>query len=195
MPTAIFYRHWLELRRPTLIVGAAVLLAAIGYGFAVTGVTGYFASSGKLVPEIARYEAIRPMGTGPGMIPAAIHALVAAFLGLFASGSFAGGAFSGSASIRNSSPHHPSVYVTASLPVSRAGLQLTRLIAGFGSLLAVLGLSLVLHVIVLLILRQPIPIVTMSGTTLMAAAGGLGLMAVVGLITFFLVRPPWIPGR
>ena len=181
--TAIFYCHWLELRRAILITGAAVLIAAVGYGFAVAGAAGYFATSGKLTSEIARYEAIRQMGVGPALIPAAVHALVAAFFGLWSSASLVGGGFGGTASARHNSSRHPSAYFTASLPLSRAEVQLTRLAAGFGGLLGVLCLSLVFHVIVLFIIRQPIPIAVMAGTTSMAAVGGLGLMAFVGFVT------------
>ena len=180
---AVFYRHWLELRLQTLITSVAVLIAGVGYGFGVAGTADYFATSGNLTQQVARYEAIRQMGVGPALIPAAIHALVTAFLGLWASASFSGGGFGGSASMRNSSMRHPSACFTASLPMSRAEVQLTRLVAGFGSLLAVLGLSLVLHVTILLIIRQPVPLFVMAGTTVMAAIGGLGLMAFVGLLT------------
>ncbi len=183
-PTAaLFYRHWLELRTPTRVTCAAVVIAAVGYGFAVAGAAGYLATTGKLTHEVARYEAIRQMGVAPALIPAAIHALVAAFFGLWASASFCGMGFGGRASGRSHTVVHPSAYFTASLPVSRDAVQLTRLAAGFGSLVAVLGLSLILHVIVLLIIRQPIPVIAMAGTTMMAAIGGLGLMAFVGLVT------------
>jgi hypothetical protein len=180
---AVFYCHWLELRIPLWIMCSVVLIAAVGYGFAVVGAAGYFATSGRLTSEVARYEAIRQMGAGPALIPAAVHALLAAFFGLWSSASFVGGGFGGAAGARQNSSRHPSAYFTASLPLSRAAVQLTRLAAGFGGLLAVLGLSLVFHVIVLLVIQQPIPIAAMAGTTLMAAVGGLGLMASVGLVT------------
>lgn len=180
---AILYTHCLELRRPMLITSAAVLIAAVGYGFAVLGAAGYFERTGKLTEETSHYEAIRQMGVGPALIPAAMHALLAAFFGLWASASFVGTGFGGTASVRRDTSRHPSAYFTASLPLSRAEVILSRLSAGFGGLLAVLGLSLVFHVIVLLIIRQPIPIVAMAGVTLMAAVGGLGLMSLVGLVT------------
>jgi hypothetical protein len=165
-----------------LITSAAVLLAAVGYGFAVAGTAGYFARSGNLTEEVSRYEAIRQMGVGPALIPAAIHALIAAFFGLWVSASFVGTGFGGTTNVRDTS-RHPSAYFTASLPLSRAEVFLSRLSAGFGGLLAVLGLSLVFHMIALLIIRQPVPIVAMAGVTLMAAVGGLGLMSLVGLVT------------
>ena len=180
---AIFYSHWLELRLPTLVTCAAVLIAAVGYGFAVVGTAGYFATTGKLTEEVARDEAIRQMGVGPALIPAAMHALIAAFFGLWASASFVGTGLGGTTGMRRDASRHPSAYFTASLPLSRAEVVLSRLAAGFGSLLAVLGLSLVFHVIVLLIIRQPVPIVAMAGVTLMAAVGGLGLMSLISLVT------------
>ena len=180
---ALFYCHWLELRIPMLITCAAVLLVGVGYGFAVAGTAGYFATTGKLTEEVARDEAIRQMGIGPALIPAALHALIAAFFGLWASASFVGTGFGATTSIGRDPSRHPSAYFTASLPLSRAEVFLSRLSAGFGSLLAVLGLSLVFHVIVLVIIRQPVPIIAMAGVTLMAAVGGLGLMSLVNLIT------------
>jgi hypothetical protein len=180
---AVFYRHWLELRIPTLVTCGVVLLGAVGYGFAVAGSAGYFANTGKLTEEVSRHAAIRQMGVGPALIPAAMHALIAAFFGLWASASFVGIGFGGTTGSRRDLSRHPSDYFTASLPLSRAGVVLSRLSAGFGGLLAVLGLSLVFHVIVLLIIRQPVPVVAMAGVTLMAAVGGLGLMSLVGLVT------------
>jgi hypothetical protein len=166
-----------------LITSAAVLLAAVGYGFAVAGTAGDFARTGNLTEEVSRYEAIRQMGVGPALIPAALHALIAAFFGLWASATFVGTGFGGTTGIRRDASRHPSAYFTASLPLSRAEVFLSRLSSGFGGLLAVLGLSLVFHVIVLLIIRQPVPLVAMAGVTLMAAVGGLGLMSLVGLVT------------
>lgn len=179
---AIWYRHWLELRTITKITCVMTLLAAIGYGFAVYGTADYFARTGNMTQQIARYEAIRQMGTGPELVPGAIHALVAAFFALWGSSVLAGSGFGQPASARFNPPRHSSVYFSLSLPLSRARLQTTRLWAGFGSLLAILGLSLVAHVIALLIVRQPIPILAMGTTTLTAALGGLGLMAFVGFV-------------
>ena len=152
-----WYRHWLNLRMMLLMTSGLTLFTAIAYGF------------------IAYYQ--------PGKI-ASTHSMVSAFFALFTSSALGAAAmgFGMPLNPRFVATRHPSVYFTLSLPISRPELLLSRAAAAFGSLMLVLVSVLVAHVTVLLVIRQPVPILTMTGTTLMGAGCGLAFMSLFGLI-------------
>jgi hypothetical protein len=179
-----WYRHWLEMRIIVWICCAMTMITAIGFGFVVYNAPGYFATTGKLITQVARYEAMREMAGGPELTGAAFHALITAFVALWATCGLSGYAtpLGMPSSLRMTSPRHASIYFTLSLPVSRRMLFFSRTIAALGGLTFVLAASLLAHVLVLLLIRQPVPLPAMVGTTMMGAAGGLGFMALSGVV-------------
>ena len=179
---AIWYRHWLELRWTLAIMCAVALVASLGYGFAVVGASGYFSETGRLTTQIARYEAMRELIPAPHFVPWAIHTLIVGFLGLFGSHVFFGTALTLSPSLKTSGLNTPSVYYTASLPISRDFLVGSRIAAGVAGVITVLTVSLLAHVLTLLIVRQPIPFIAMTKTSLLGVVLSLGLLAVSAVV-------------
>lgn len=201
----IWYRHWLELRRVVVILCALAVVAALGYGLAVAGAAGYFARSGRLTNEIARYEALREMVPAPDLVPWAVHTLVVGFFALFATMLFQGtGIDAVDANTTAFSGRHPSVYFTASLPLSRERLVGSRLAAAVGGVAIVLFVSLLAHLLALLLIGQPIPFIAMTKTSLMGVVLALALIAVgayvslvvsqqiAGLVLFALTMGLWL---
>lgn len=175
---AVWYRHWLELRTTFRIVCVLTLLAALGYAFAVHGAEGYFARSGRLTSEIARYDAILQMSRGPQLIPWAVHTLVVGFFAIWIPSLFMGTGLGVLSATRSALHRHVSLYFTASLPVSREWLIGSRVAAGVASVCGVLIVSLAAHVVALLLIGQPIPLIAMIKTTLLGVVVGLALIAV-----------------
>ena len=201
---AIWYRHWLELRWTLAIMCALALVASFGYGFAVVGASGYFSETGRLTTQIARYEAIRELIPAAHLVPWAIHTLIVGFLGLFGGHVFFGTALTLSPSLRASGLNAPAVYYTASLPISRGFLVGSRIAAGAAGVITVLTISLLAHFLTLLIVKQPVPLIAMTKTSLLGVALALGLLAVSavvalavsetisGLIVFAMTMALWL---
>ena len=203
----LWYRHWLELRRLILVAGIVTLLGAVGYGFAVTSAADYFATPGRLSHGSARYEAIRPMISGPQLIPWAIHSLFVGFFALFAHWLFVGTGLGPGASATRGNSQHPSVYFTLSLPVARESLVASRISAAIAAVGTVLGAGLVVHCLILVAIGQPVPLMAMLTTSLLGAVGGFALIATSvfasltvaealgGLVTFGLTMSLWLTQR
>jgi hypothetical protein len=187
---AIWYRHWLELRWPVAVLCALTLAAAIGYGFAVESAAGYLARSGKLTQEIARYEAIRQMSRGPQLVPLGVHTFFVAFLAIWGSSLFRGNGLD--THTRGNWTRHGSLYFTVSLPLSRSWIVASRTAAGVAALACVLTVSLAVHVIALLMIGEPIPIVAMATTTLLGVVAGLALISFGAALS--LVTSEWVGG-
>lgn len=179
---AIWYRHWLELRWTLAIMCAVALVASLGYGFAVAGMSGYFSETGRLTKEIARYEAMREMIPALHLVPWAVHTLIVGFLTLFGSQIFFGTGLTVSAGLTGPGVNTPSVYYTAALPLSRTWLVGSRIAAGVAGVLTVLTVSLLAHFLALLIVRQPIPFIAMTKTSLLGVVLSLGLLAVSAFV-------------
>jgi len=179
---AIWYRHWLELRLMLAIMCGLALVASLGYGFAVAGMSGYFSETGRLTKEIARYEGMRQLIPTPHLVPWAVHTLIVGFLALFGASSFHGTALTVGPGAAASWINTPSVYYTASLPLSRYWLAGSRIAAGVACVVTVLAVSLVGHWLALLVISQPIPLIAMTKTSLLGAGLALGLVAISAVI-------------
>jgi hypothetical protein len=175
----IWYRHWLELRPVMLLGCVAALVASVGYGYAVAD-AGNFALPGQ---DVATAHAMRGIIPAPHLVPWAFHTLIVGFLVLFISPFFQGTGFAAIASATTLRVGHPSRYFTASLPLSRAGVIVSRLVAAVAGVAAVLALSLLTHCIVLLVIRQPLPFAAMATTSLLGVVIGIGLIAVGAFVS------------
>jgi hypothetical protein len=183
----IWYRHWLELRIPVLLLCSASLGALLSIVVGAYAVGVYSATSGKLATKLAPFRDVFPSVNGSELIPLASHLVVAFWIALLAATMFAAGDL-GALTGRSKASVHPSIYYTVSLPLSRSDQLLTRIAAALGSLAAVLVFALGVHVFALLILRQAVPLGGMAGTTLLAVGGGFGLIALIGFVTMLTSR-------
>jgi hypothetical protein len=182
----IWYRHWLELRRLILVAGVVTLLGTVGYGFVVTGVAGYFAKTGHLTTELARYEEMRQLVSGPHLGPGAIHSIFVAFLALFVPFLIAGTGLGAGASAHSGSAKQPSLYFTTSLPLGREWIVGSRLAAGVGGLAGVLAVGLFVHILILLAIGQPIPVIAMVKTSLLGVVVGSALISIASVVSLAL---------
>jgi hypothetical protein len=140
-----------------------------------------------LATKLAPFRDVFPSAAGSELMPLASHLVFASGIALLAATVFAAGDL-GAMNGRSTRSLHSSIYYTVSLPLSRYDLLLTRIVAAFGSLVAVLVFGLGLHVFALLILRRAVPFGDLAATTLLAVAAGFGLIALIGFVTMLTSR-------
>jgi hypothetical protein len=119
------------------------------------------------------------MISAPHLIPWAVHTLIVGFLSLFGSAVFHGTGLSPAPAMSSTALlRHPSVYFTASLPLSRQQIAGSRIAFGVACMAAVLAVSLAVHCLMLLVIGQPVPFIAMTKTSLLGVVLAAGLIAV-----------------
>ncbi len=179
----IWYRHWLELRRPmciALVVAAGMILL---YPIAVHGYSTHLAETGNLARQIRDIGPAVDRVSLTLVVPWAVHVQFLTFLTVVVPVFFSGSCLNTPSQAGMLAPRHASVLFTLSLPLSRQTLVLTRLAAGLAVLSALVVLLLVLHSITLIVLGRP-PAVVMLQALMMAGAATRALVAMSVALAF-----------
>ena len=188
---AIFYRHWLELRRPVAVLLVAAAVMSLLFPVAVHGVSSYLAETGNLAREVRNIGPTVERIPRALVVPWAIHVqflvLVTVLVPLFVAGT----GLSHPSPPGPLAPRHPSLLFTLSLPLSRATLVATRFAVGLGVAAGLVILLLVMHVFGMLVTGPPVTLLaaqvaTMVSSALRALTAMAFALASLGLLTVVL---------
>lgn len=188
---AIFYRHWLELRRPVVVLLVAAALMSLLFPWAVHGVSSYLAETGNLAREVRNVGPAVERMPRSLVVAWAVHVqclvLVTVLVPLFVAGT----GLSHPSPSGPLSPRHPSLLFTLSLPLSRATLVATRFAAALVVAMTLVILLLVMHVLGMLVVGPPVTLLAAQVATMVPSALR-GLIAIalalasLGLLTVIL---------
>src|SRR5690606_16838681 len=144
---AIFYRHWLELRRPVVVLLVAAALMSLLFPWAVHGVSSYLAETGNLAREVRNVGPAGERMPRSLVVAWAMHVQLLALLTILAPILIVGTGLGEPSRSGPLSPRHPSMLFTLSLPLSRATLVVTRFAAALAIAVMLVVLLLVMHVL------------------------------------------------
>lgn len=168
--TAIWYRHWLEMRSAIYVIAVVAVAVVLIYAFAVYGIGTYLAESGNLSKEVRDLAPLAPNLPASLVVPWGVHVRALGFLVVALPvlatcreryGNHMTGPFT---------PRHPSVTFTMSLPVSRTWLTATRVGAACAVAFIVVIALLIAHAGVLVTIGQPVPFWPMAASSVRAVA-------------------------
>ena len=188
--SAIWYRHWLEMRVAIWTLLAIVTLCVPLYALGMFGMSSHLSETGRFAVEISDLVAFAGSTPSHAIVSWSAHIQFLSFLALSLSLLLVGNGIS-SAAGRGMGPKSLSAFLSLSLPVSRARMLATRTLFALAVSAVMVLLLLLSHVLVLFVSGHPLPIAAMVVADVRTVTVVSTVMALLSFATI-VIRESWV---